>query len=774
MLIKKHFEINESLFDAYFDETSNLIFVLDNTQDARKPNVLLVMDPVGNRKWDDILSKDYDVDLKTIRPKKDNKFQKLDIEYSGLVVYSKLIKDFEEGNDLETAIAGLSAFRDLSVRRSAADRIAASAEIILKTQETVNKTEETIEQVKEKITTLKEKRSAQKKQVGREPTKQSAAKILKTESQIETAVAKLKRSNKRLKNAQRRIQIAEDDIKAAQTILKSKEYFEMLHDKIPNNNLNDSNDDLNQNDVKPIIEKDPEIMDDSIAFKPVDFDGENQNNSDENEFPAPTSDDEFNVFENPMDDEKQEENIFASSEQPIDDEKEEESPFGASDFKPISFDDDWADTKSDEPKNDFDDAPVFETEPVKPLTPSLDDDFDATPVAPVTPLSNEEIARPTSPLTGVAPVNNITEHHHHKGPSALYYIALFILIGLSIFTLWLYKNNSTTGLPSLLGKEPTIVVVETVDTTVPVQIVDTDKTIGTTSQIQIVQSEEEYRQRQMQAQKPVQVVETVITETIQQEPVPQPAQVVETVITESVKTPYGSEKVVEKITITETVQPEPIQQPTQVIETTITETVQPDYVQQPTQVVETVRVTETVQPAVQPVSQPAVVEKIIIKETVQPEVVQVVEVIEKPVEVTNIIDPVQIALETGRPVQVIVPVHPGELMGEGYVDIDQEAEKIQESIKSQYQASQPIVPIEKEEIITTIETEEYYYSEQEESSNGAVLVNEPETRIDTAEAVRQMETGVRRPSQEYNVSGGEPEMIQSVTSHEFTTEEETY
>ena len=78
------YDIAANVFRAYYDADNKVVFVIDYTVSDIKPNVLLVINPVGNRKWDDILMNDYGVDLETVRPKKDNKYQKLDNEYVGL------------------------------------------------------------------------------------------------------------------------------------------------------------------------------------------------------------------------------------------------------------------------------------------------------------------------------------------------------------------------------------------------------------------------------------------------------------------------------------------------------------------------------------------------------------------------------------------------------------------------------------------------------------------------------------------------------------------
>ncbi|MCL1786163.1 MAG: hypothetical protein FWG39_03385, partial [Alphaproteobacteria bacterium] len=90
-LTTERFDIDGNVFDAWYDDAHRLVFIIDYTADRRTPNVLLIMDRDerdAGRKWDDILYNDYGVDLETIRPKKNNKYQKLDIEYDGLSVFN--------------------------------------------------------------------------------------------------------------------------------------------------------------------------------------------------------------------------------------------------------------------------------------------------------------------------------------------------------------------------------------------------------------------------------------------------------------------------------------------------------------------------------------------------------------------------------------------------------------------------------------------------------------------------------------------------------------
>ena len=131
------YKINGNRIRAYYDSAHELIFVLDETINADKPNVLLVIDSFDERKWDDVLANDYGIDLETVRPKKDNKYQKLDIEYSGLSVYENLINAFDAGDDLDEHLVQLNILRDSAARHSAMTRLNVANETITKTNATI-------------------------------------------------------------------------------------------------------------------------------------------------------------------------------------------------------------------------------------------------------------------------------------------------------------------------------------------------------------------------------------------------------------------------------------------------------------------------------------------------------------------------------------------------------------------------------------------------------------------------------------------------------------
>ena len=322
-LIMRPYNIDGNEINAFYDSSDNLVFVLDNTINSRKPNILLVINPDSDKKWDEILSGDYGIDLETIRPKQDNKYQKFDIEYSGLGVYDALIKAYDAGDSLEESLNQLMILRDSAARHSAMTRLNAANEVIAKTNATIVKTKESIVRLQARLKTLRAKLSESKKGIGREPTKQSASKILKLESQIEATNEKLKRANERLKSAQKRLEIATVDAELAsqllnlpagelkqvakkqvvptvvpvkrKSVVKKKqvepEYEEEEEEYQEDVNMDDDKhtvveeenteekteiieEDVNEEEtekVKPLFNEDPQILDNDIAFKPISF-----------------------------------------------------------------------------------------------------------------------------------------------------------------------------------------------------------------------------------------------------------------------------------------------------------------------------------------------------------------------------------------------------------------------------------------------------------------------------------------------------------------------
>jgi len=500
------FDIMGNVFRAWYDADDNLACVVDETIDEYKPNVMLVINPQDDRKWDDILVNDFGIDLEDVRPKKDNRYQKLDIEYDGLDIYDALIRAYTDGANVDALVADLIDFRDAAVRRAATARLNSAQEIIAQSNETIARAEKSLTALRNRRRVLRNRLARQKENIGREPTKESAAKILRTESQLESNAEKLSRSEQRIENAKRRIDAANADADAAHELLMRRRVTDDTANKIattktvrtqtqkkvatrkatmPEDVAGDDNETNNMGvlpvpnydfqpreekmpdseEVKPLFDKDPEILDDEIAFKPVEFDEiKSSDKFDETKLHRPVS-------------ESEKHNDDAQATTP--------------ETHQVHRDDDYATDsyQSDEPENvgrplelssgdseyepEHYDAPSRDTEPVLDTITSVEksvpSDVDTTgavdntqysnsgmvsgptarpmspaamaPAAPVAPV------RPLSPITGNEPVRPVDGRT--SKPTFAYYLLLILLIGLSVFTLWLYQKKNGGALPTL-------------------------------------------------------------------------------------------------------------------------------------------------------------------------------------------------------------------------------------------------------------------------------------------------------------------------------------
>ncbi|MCL2018067.1 MAG: hypothetical protein FWG80_04845 [Alphaproteobacteria bacterium] len=400
-LSPEHFHIPESnlFITAYYDDAHRLIFILDETPDKRTPNTLLVINPDSvdkNRKWDDILTRDYHANLETIRPKKDNKYQKLDIEYEGLDIYNQIINAHQSGTPMDDALHELSDFRNRAAARLANMRLIAANEQIRIATDTITGTETSIENLDLQIKLLKGKLSQQKSKVGKEPTKESAAKILRTSARIDAAKEKQKRAEARLRRARARLEDAIADADAARAQLAALDNNKPKVDKM-------------SDEVKPLFTTDPDIIDESTAFKPIEF----------NSTPVEP------VTHNPQND-----GVFVPP--PL-------TPPVIN--RPSTPAYESAATDAVQPAVY---APAHNETPVGNPTPPP-----PTHAAPPPPPTHAPapILRPTPASGTEIPVMNVNKHR----PGSMYYLMLAILIALSILTLWLYQNNVADGVPNILG-----------------------------------------------------------------------------------------------------------------------------------------------------------------------------------------------------------------------------------------------------------------------------------------------------------------------------------
>ena len=479
------YDIAGNAFRAYYDADQKLVVVLDFVVNDVKPNVLLVINPVGDRKWDDILMNDYAVDLETIRPKKDNKYQKLDIEYTGLAEYDNLVRAYNDGGDLSGALADLMAFRHQAARRAALERLGAADIVAERARETIEKTNETINAQQVRLKGLRGKLADYRRGVGKEPTKESAAKILRAESQIDATNDKLARAKKRLVSAQHRLDVATDDAEIARGILARLDNLvggdinlpaapaptnvaEFEQPSVPMTQVpqfteiapyeqstaqEPKAEDMAEDEVKPLFDKDPEILDEEIAFKPIDF-----NVSAESVVPAVPAIDEYSEpapiaplsFVPPVQTQPVEPSVspVLDSLTSVDMPSEHIDSELLATIEPAPLPQEFV-APVPEP------APVVsEVQPVVDVLPSQSVVQSVQPMPEISPAPIDSGMRPVSPITGV--VAETATPVRHK-PTALYYIMLVVLIVLSIFTLWIYQKSANDTVPELGAQTKPIV-----------------------------------------------------------------------------------------------------------------------------------------------------------------------------------------------------------------------------------------------------------------------------------------------------------------------------
>lgn len=511
----KDYQIDNNSLRAFYDNENKLVFVLDNTITDIKPNVMLVMNPVADRKWDDILSNDYNVDLETVRPKKDNKYQKLDVEYSGLGAYENLINAFMNKSDLTDALALLQSVRNVAMQRSAPDRLETAESNAEKSRETIVKTNQTISELQVKLRQLRAKLTQQKNQVGKEPTKQSASKILRTEAQIDAINEKLGRAKKRLANAQKRLVAADEDAETARGILalldslgsmESKKYEQNVNlpvkqergdvvikkdapvpvrqnehieknVQISNNVVKETKaEKMADEEVKPLFDKDPEILDEELAFKPIDF-GSGTGNGVQSVAPTTNVSDMQTTRNNdvaldstplsftpPVSSVGTDANNSMSQQdnQRTDNVVPENRPAPVLDaIKPVEMPN--VNTMPETPDDNFQVTPSVKDAPVS-VSPVSSNPAPVAPVSGIAPAARPQApsvaggGRPVSPITG----SGTTMTPVPRKPTVAYYVLLILLIALSIFTLWLYQQRGVKSevpdlAPTVQQTEPEVV-----------------------------------------------------------------------------------------------------------------------------------------------------------------------------------------------------------------------------------------------------------------------------------------------------------------------------
>ena len=547
----KEYDIAGNEIRAYYDASDKLIFVIDSEINETKPNVLLIIDDYDGRKWDDVLANDYDIDLETVRPRKDNKYQKLDIEYSGLELYRDLIDAYDSGSDISASLQTLNEFRTIVVRRTTAERLNFAETTIENTRDTIVKTNDTLDELAEKLRELRSKLAGFRKNIGKEPTKQSAAKILRTESQIDATNEKVRRAKKRLDNAQKRLVDATDDADEARALLEklSNTEYELPTTipvnpvaMVPNNELatvqtpsvpvqttpQPKANEMADEEVKPLLDSDPEILDEEIAFKPISFDAPAA------ALPEPDTTNDIAPLMEPISFTPPVMPEPVAVPEPV---VEPESPVLDS-ITPI----DTPVSNTPAPESYYEAKPFAPTPMAEPVIPATEPE---APVAPVPPMV-EPAYRPASPITGI-PVSAPSDTKTQK-QGATYYIMLIALIVLSIFTLWFYQKSTTNQTPHLgtsiqpeitepiqqpeqttpaVEQEPDITVTETVTETAEPEVIEPTIIETEMEPVTPVQEPATIVEQAVEIPEPV-VIETTETEPVVIEPTePEPATIVE-------------------------------------------------------------------------------------------------------------------------------------------------------------------------------------------------------------------------------------------------------
>ena len=568
------YDIAGNVFRAYYDADQKLVMVLDFVVNDVKPNVLLVINPVGDRKWDDILMNDYAVDLETVRPKKDNKYQKLDIEYTGLAEYDNLVRAHNDGDNLSGALADLLNFRNAAARRAALERLGAADAVAERARETIEKTSESISAQQVRLKNLRGKLAEQRRDVGKEPTKQSAAKILRTESQIDATNDKIARAKKRLSSAQHRLDVATEDADTAREILAHLDDLMDADDNLPTtpiptdvaefeqpsvpmaqvpqfteiapyeqpNAHEPKAEDMAEDEVKPLFDKDPEILDEEIAFKPIDFNLPAESvmapvaaATDEYAEPAPVVPLSFTP---PVQTQPVEPSVapVLDSLTSVDLPSEHIDSELLAAIEPAPLPQEFVAPVPGPAPVEADVRPVADVLPSQSVAQSVQ------PMPEISPAPIDSGMRPVSPITGVATETATPVRHK---PTALYYIMLVVLIVLSIFTLWIYQKSANDTLPEL-GAQTKPIVEEVVVATEKQEVV-ADAPSPFIAQVEVAEP---------QPQEPVAVVEPepVLPEPevadIEPEPIPVtpavPVQVAEDIVpmVEIPATPAPVEEVV--------------------------------------------------------------------------------------------------------------------------------------------------------------------------------------------------------------------------------------
>ncbi|MCL2629485.1 MAG: hypothetical protein FWD33_02225 [Alphaproteobacteria bacterium] len=453
MLFKKDFSAGGIEFSAWLDTRDRAAFALDTTRDEVLPDFMIILEPDPlhpDRKWDDILKKDFDTDPEIVRPREDNKYQKLDIQYSGLEYYQAIVN----GDDSRGAVKLLKSFRMNAAAVSAQKRIEDNREILGKVTKTLATTKKTKSKIKSGIHDLTEKLASQRGLVGFEPTKAAASKILKTQSQIEALHEKAKKNETRAKRTVKKIEAAEGEIETntewlnrllamgaelPEPAAKADQEFdtprlEDIPDEYEDEDFAEEAEEEAEaeSDIQPLLEDNPEIVDNTKAFQNVDHEDEEKEEEGANmtefkpmDWNAPTPSEEN---PNTNDWAKDVDSIKAPTQQ----EEAKVSGVPAADVASDRF--------QPTPPSETPSFAAPETTPQQPLNQPIQ--APQPEPAPKTQYMQNAPARPAAaPGNEAATIARQDMTRRPAEPSGSYYLLLLLLVAVSIGALYLYQDK---------------------------------------------------------------------------------------------------------------------------------------------------------------------------------------------------------------------------------------------------------------------------------------------------------------------------------------------
>ncbi|MCT4552599.1 MAG: hypothetical protein N4A44_02945 [Alphaproteobacteria bacterium] len=218
------YKSNDVDFEAFYLPNNKVqpIFVIDHKISDEVIDPILIINPDETdkeRKWDRLLSEKYNVNPMNVRPKKNNKYLKLDVIYKGLNLY----RDYVEMPDQRIAnkIEHNKLTELLKVCKERLDFLHLDLKRATSTKGTSAKTlknlEDHLERVKIKLKKIEENPKIEGFTAKEE---RERSKIFELEDKIKSAKRRIKRAEKREAENQEKIEVIKEQIKKIEDRVK--------------------------------------------------------------------------------------------------------------------------------------------------------------------------------------------------------------------------------------------------------------------------------------------------------------------------------------------------------------------------------------------------------------------------------------------------------------------------------------------------------------------------------------------------------------------------